>query len=437
MLLVYTTKKTPRLIFIFDFIFKEILGAEFRITTDKEEFLQSTFPKFNYSEAQFSSEPFIHSANLLFEKGIREQELSFNLWNEIPVLFYSHPRYEFPFDIFSASFYLVTRYEEYLPHMRDNYDRYIPNASIAIKKNFTGKPVVDIWAYQLRDYMKKYFPELQLTPRKYQFISTIDIDNAYAYSEKGFIRSTGAYLRSLSKFELEDFSHRLKTQLGLMHDPYDTYAMQLEIQKKYNLKTIYFFLLGDYDMNDKNVPASSFRFRSLIKYLADYADAGIHPSFASNEKPQKLKKEIARLNKILRRDVKKSRQHFLKLKFPQTYRTLIENDITDDYTMGYARVTGFRAGTCTSFRFYDIDSEEATQLRVHPFAVMDATLKYYLKLSPEESLPHIKQLISEIKKVDGTFISLWHNESLSDYKQWKGWKYIFEEMVKEAVDTRQ
>ncbi|HLG35464.1 MAG TPA: polysaccharide deacetylase family protein [Bacteroidia bacterium] len=433
MFLIYAPKKSSRLLYITDFIFREIFGIEFRSTTDKTEFQQHASAKLNYSDAQFSSEPFIYSSNLLFEKGIREQELNFNLLHETPVLFYSHPRYEFPFDIFAASFYLITRYEEYLPHLRDNHDRYLPNTSVASKKNFVNKPVVDIWAYQLRNYLKKFFPDLKFRERQYRFISTIDIDNAFAYLEKGFMRTTGAYLRSLMKLELKDFKDRLYSHLGLMYDPFDTYAMQLDIQKKYNLRTIYFFLLGDYDLNDKNVSASSFRFRSLIKYLADYSDAGIHPSFASSDSPQKVKIEILRLSKIVRRDIRKSRQHFLKLKFPQTYRTLIENDITDDYTMGYAHTTGFRAGTCTSYRFYDLDNEEMTSLNIHPFAVMDATLKYYLKLSPEESLVQIGQLIQEIKKVDGTFISLWHNESLSDYKEWKGWKYVFEEMIKLAV----
>lgn len=437
MLLIYTPKKTTRLTYIFDFIFKDILGVEFQISTDREEFGRNTSPKLNYSDAPFSSEPFIYSSHLLSEKGIREQEISFNLWNDTPVLFYTHPRYEFPFDVFAASFYLITRYEEYLPHLRDEYDRYLPNTSIASKKNFINKPVVDIWAYQLKNYLQKFFPDLKFSERKYRFISTIDIDNAYAYLEKGFMRTTGAFIRSLVKFELSDFKDRLFSQLNLMHDPYDTYSFQLKLQKKYNLKTIYFFLLGDYDLNDKNVSASSFRFRSLIKYLADYAAVGIHPSFASNSRPEKVRIEIQRLNKIVRRDIRNSRQHFLKLKFPHTYRTLIENDITDDYTMGYAHTTGFRAGTCTSFRFYDLDNEEITSLNIHPFAVMDATLKYYLKLTPEESLPKIQLLIDEVKRVNGTFTSLWHNESLSEYKQWKGWKYIFEEMIKIAVPVRQ
>ena len=433
MLLVYTTQITPRIHYIFDFIFNDILGTEFRLTTNKEEFIKSDAAKLNYSNAPFGNEVFVPAAGLLFEKGIREQELSFNLWNEIPVLFYSHPRYAIPFDLFAASFYMVTRYEEYLPHIRDLYERYNPSAAVAVKKKFVQKPVVDLWVMQLKELLSKKIPGIKFKERKYRYISTIDIDNAYAYLEKGFLRSTAAYIRSLMTVELGDFSDRLRSHLGLMRDPYDTYPLQLEIQKKYGVNTIYFFLLGDYDLNDKNVSFSSLRYRSLIQYLSDVADTGIHPSFASNAHPEKLPKEIARLAKTSRREVKKSRQHFLKLQFPQTYRQLLENDITDDYTMGFAQVTGFRAGTCTAFRFYDMDSEETTKLRIHPFAVMDATLRHYMKMSPQESVQHMDSLIKEVKSVKGTFISLWHNESLSDYKQWKGWKNVYEEMVRLAV----
>ena len=65
---------------------------------------------------------------------------------------------------------------------------------------------------------------------------------------------------------------------------------------------------------------------------------------------------------------------------PETYRNLIEFDITDDYTMGYAAQPGFRASTCSSFNFYDLDREQETKLRVHPFCIMDASLRHYLNV---------------------------------------------------------
>ena len=61
---------------------------------------------------------------------------------------------------------------------------------------------------------------------------------------------------------------------------------------------------------------------------------------------------------------------------------------------------------------------------------MDATLLYYLKLSPEQSLAQISELIHEVKNVNGTFISLWHNDTFSNYKQWEDWESVYTEMIK-------
>jgi hypothetical protein len=226
------------------------------------------------------------------------------------------------------------------------------------------------------------------------------------------------------------FLNRLLVLAGQRHDPYDTYDELFSIQQAYGLKCIYFFLVGDYAENDKNVPVTSKKLQSLIKNIADYNDCGIHPSYATNAFPEKIALEKSRLKKIIRRDITRSRQHFLMLKFPVTYRNLLDRDITDDYTMGHAGDVGFRASTCSSFLFYDLDREVTTKLRIHPFAIMDATFRYYLKIKPEEALNLIRSLADEVRAVDGTFISLWHNESLSDVSPWVGWKDLYAQMVK-------
>ena len=60
---------------------------------------------------------------------------------------------------------------------------------------------------------------------------------------------------------------------------------------------------------------------------------------------------------------------------------------------------------------------------------MDATLKYYLNLHPNEALANIQTIIDEIKNVNGHFISVWHNETWSDYKEWSGWSSLYEQML--------
>jgi hypothetical protein len=240
-------------------------------------------------------------------------------------------------------------------------------------------------------------------------------------------------LKSILKFDFHEIVERTKVILRLQKDPYDTYDFQLDVLKKYKFRSIYFFLLGDYGVNDKNLPIESKRFQALIKRIGDYAYVGIHPSYGSNKSSEQLKKEVGRLSKVLHRDVTLSRQHFLKLTLPETYRNLIDLDITDDYTMGYASQIGFRASICTPFNFYDLDMDIETKLKIHPFAVMEGTLKYAMKVQPEEAFKKIKPLIDEAKAVNGVFVSLFHNDSLNNEKLWLGWRAVYEEMVEYAV----
>lgn len=433
MLLIYTHKISLRCKYIFNLFFKDLYGIDYTITTDWEEYINHKGTKFSYCTHNPQAGFHIQSTSLIHEQGIKEQNISIGEWKGYKTLFKTDSLLEIPFDIFSASFYLVTRYEEYLPHLRDKYDRYEAESSIAYQHDFLQIPLINYWAFELKEILKDKFPDLKFREDQYKYISTIDIDNAYAFKQKGVMRTVGGYGRAFVNFFWKDASERTRVLLGKMQDPYDTYDMQLDIQKRYNLKVIYFFLLGDYGINDKNLPSNNKKFQSLIKHLNDYAEVGIHPSFGSNNNPVQVKKEINRLSTIVHREISKSRQHFLKLRFPVTYKTLIDNGITDDYTMGYATQIGFRASICTAFYWYDLDTELETNFRVHPFPVMEATLKFYMKVKPEDVAATVKPLIDHVKNVNGTMITLWHNETLSDWREWKGWGNVYEEVVKLCV----
>ena len=433
MLLIYTHKITSRNKYILNLLFKDILGIDIQLTTDVEKFKTHKEAKLSYTHNPIGDELFFISRNLLFETGITEQNISVFEHNNSKVFFATGKASALPFDVFAASFYLVSRYEEYLPYIRDEHDRFSAQDSLAYMNGFLQKPVVNSWILWLKELIQKRYPAFSFPEKKYEFISTIDIDNAYAYREKGFTRSIGGYLKSFSQFDIGEIIERTRVLLGLQKDPYDTYAFQLEMIKKYKLKSIYFFLLGDYGVNDKNLPIESKKFQSLIKMLGDYARVGIHPSYGSNKSKEQLKKEVQRLSHVLHREVTESRQHFLKLTFPETYRNLIDLDITDDYTMGFASQVGFRASICSPFNFYDLDMELETKLKIHPFAVMEGTLKYYMKVQPEDAMEKIKPLIDEAKAVNGVFISLWHNDTLNNSKLWKGWQAVYEDMVSYAT----
>ncbi|MBE0637367.1 MAG: polysaccharide deacetylase family protein [Bacteroidales bacterium] len=434
MILVYTPRITKRIGYIFKLYFDQILATNYEMTSNMETFRSFHGAKINYSKEHAEGCLHFFPAELLFKTGIEGQELSVFTYNGIKAFYPVHDHTSvFPFDPFAAAFYLVTRYEEYLPYKKDRFGRFDAIESFSAKNDFLQKPLINIWAYQIRDLLKEKFPGLRFRKRQFRFRPTLDIDSAYAFLHKGVVRNVAATGRNIFNLDFKEIKERFRVLVGRQEDPFDTYDFQLSLQKEFHLHPIYFILMADYGEFDKNLPVNNANFQRLIKSLADYAEVGIHPSFGANTSFQRLNTEVNRLSGILNREITKSRQHFLRLNFPVTYRNLIQADITDDYTMGYASLPGFRAGICDTYYFYDLDLETETMLRVHPFAVMDGTLKDYVQKEPAESLEIIREIIDEVKAVDGTFISLWHNESLNDLKRWEGWQALYVEMIRYAV----
>ena len=434
MLLIYTPKITNRLRYITGLMIREMHGLELAFTTDEAAYMACQEPRLCYGKCLADGELYIASSGLLFETGISGQEMHHFDFGDSKAFF---PVYDtaslFPFDLFSASFFLVSRYEEYLPHMRDIHGRFPARETEAFKQGFLHRPLVNVWAVALRKALSARYPAIVFRKRTFRFQPTYDIDAAYAFKRKGVTRTVGGFLKALKAGNFVELKQRLRVFLNLENDPFDTFALQFKWQKQYNLHPIYFILFADYGLNDKNLPVNDRHFQTLIKEIGDHAEVGIHPSYGSNHKPEKLATEITRLSKVLRREITASRQHFLKLELPATYRNLINQDITDDYSMGFASEPGFRASICDSFNFYDLDMEVETRLRIHPFAIMDGTFIDYFAMKPERAYTYIDPMLREVKALGGTFICLWHNHTLSGTGQFKGWVTVYEELLNNAT----
>lgn len=432
MLLVYTSKVTNRLRYIFEHFFTEMLGMSYSITIDKDEFIAYQDEKLNYSSRKFGDELFFYATPLLFERGIKQQKIKVDDFENTKMFFICKNNSDLPFDPFAAAFYLISRYEEYLPVEKDRFGRFPAAVSLAAQQGFLQKPVIDIWINKLEVVLKRRFPTVVIHRKSYKYLPTYDIDIAYAYTQKGVLRTLGAYAMSVKRMNFEEIKQRTRAIVGLDKDPYDTYEWQLQLQRKYKLTPVYFFLVGEYGVYDKNISIDNFTYQELIQSIGDVCDVGIHPSFQSNSDIRILEKETQQLSAILKKVIIRSRQHYIKLDITETYQNLIELDISKDYSMGYPDNIGFRAGTCSSFLFYDLPLEIKTNLRVYPFMVMDVTLKDYLQLSPAEAFETVKKLIHEVKAVKGMFSTLWHNNTLCECEDWIGWRTMYEQMVKEA-----
>ena len=434
MLLIYTHKITPRLKYVFKQIFRGFLDIQIGFTTAVDEFIAHDGHKMSYTNKPLGAELFFQSNKILFEQGINDVEINVTEVEGVPVFFQVGPKSAMHFDIFGASFYLLSRYEEYLPHIRDDHNRFSAEDSLAFKNGFIKKPLVDIWVDQLYAVLDERFNFEQKREKKFRFESTIDVSKVYDYNSKGFTRGIVGLFIDLFSFKFSRVYERVVTILGLRKDPYDSFSLLVRLQKKYKMKMSYFFLLANYSRYDRNISYNKTRLHSLIKAVGDRSNIGLHPSYFSNSMPEKFKIEKDRLEGIANFRIKSSRQHYIKLQLPETYRFLIDIEIFEDYSMGYADNIGYRASTSEVFYFYDLDFEIQTPLKIHPFVVSDYAMKKSMNLSPEKALEEIIQLLEFAKATKSNFISLFHNDSLGRSDDWQGWRNVYIEMVKLAYE---
>jgi len=429
-LLVFTYKITPRVRYVFKHICTRILGVEVAFTTVVEDFIAHQGLKLSYTKKPLGKELFIQSHYLLFEEGVTDVSVKIERWNHTKCFFKTAAPSALPFDIFAASFYLLSRYEEYLPYVADEYGRFPPENSIAYQYHFLKQPVIDIWTYEFKKIVQDKFPDYQFPIKEFKIQPIVDVPVAYQYKQKGFVRGVGGVLRDVLGLKFKEIYNRFMVVFGFRRDPFNTFKWLINVHKKRKLNPVFFFLLSDYTVYDKNINYQNKEFVSLIKSIADYFKVGLKGSYLALDNIAVLKEEKQRFENIFKISLKNNRNSFSKLKLPLVYRNLIQLEIQNDFTMGYVAESGFRAGTCTPFMFYDLDYETQTPLCIHSFCIMDHV---YKNTNKQRSFVEIKKIMDEVKQVNGTFNVVTHNYTFSEREEWLGWRKFYTQILDEGI----
>ena len=424
-ILFYSTVFSSRLDYIVSFFLKNLLGTNYRIVNNINEYKAFHGVKINYSNTTISdNEIWIKPHALLFEQNIKQQKIQINHINEVAVFFYHQKNADLTFDLFAASFYLLSRYEEYLPFKADRHGRFSASQSLAYKNGFIKQPIIHLWLKQLIDALQIKFPSFIPKSTKYVFKPTYDIDIPWAFKHRGLRGWVRAGLDVTSaKWPL--VKARYQVQIGQKNDPFYCFDELKTKHREYDIRPQIFWLIANPGKEDINPNYHLPAFQNLICSTARWSDPGLHPSYQSNKQLTLLQIEKKRLENILQHPITRSRQHFLKLRFPQTYRQLVKAGIQHDYSMGFADSVGYRAGTSEPFSWYDLEKEAVTNLKIHPFVAMDVTLRQYLGFYPEEATEQLRSLQDFCKKNKLTFSTLWHNSSFSHLHGWKNWGDVY------------
>lgn len=402
MLLILSPQTSPRLDYVCHVIFERVLGLEYSITDNEEKYKAHTDFKLRY----------LPKSNILFENDIRRQDEDLLLQDK-PAL----------------SFYLLSNYEEYLPDCpRDQHGRIAHEQSFMVRHGLYHQATVQRIALNYKSLLSKQKPDFKWKTIPYRFQPTFDIDIAYAFKGKTFFHFCGALGKAILTFQWNHAAQIIKAACQAdFQDPYDVYDIERQLCEKHGLKALYFFLTSKRTRFDRNISPKSKLFSSLLQQLKKFADIGIHPSYYS-EIQHSIAKEKQTLEQIGGVKIYCSRQHFLKVKFPDTFRNLIAAGITDDYSLGFYDRIGFRNGMATPFPFFDVKENKATNLMLHPLLLMDSAAVQELGME-EKYQKGITQLIQEVKTVGGEMIALWHSNFMPlDSRQLELFKETFKRM---------
>ncbi|MGZ5246435.1 MAG: polysaccharide deacetylase family protein [Flavitalea sp.] len=419
MVLIYAQTITPRLTYIFKVMLELLNGLEIRFTESKKEFLEYSGFRISYGE-EIDSALSYSAHSLLFDKGIKPYEPDKNSNDKIFSID----------DPFAAAFYIISRYEEYLPFQKDRFGRFEANQSILYTKGLLQVPFVQILAERIANDLKKVYPEISFTKKSYSPKVLIDIDQAYSYLGKGKFWSTYILFKNIVRADFNSLRLQNRVRRGAEKDPYDGYDFLKKQQQTSGLDFLYFIHCGDRGKYDRTLPVIKPEIRSLIKQISSYAKTGIHPSFYSNEVNGLFEMEIKRLKEIIGKKISYSRQHYLRLEMPVSYHKLIDAGIKEDYSMGYSTEDGFRAGICVPYHWYDLANEKETNLIIYPVCFMEGIYGEVKELSAEEAWDRMEKMIDTVKKFNGKPVVAWHNHTVTDHGIWMGWKEVFSRMIK-------
>lgn len=437
---VYTYLK-PEFEYITNVIFHEILGLDYQIIYDSNaentiielpnkktlSFTNSFFKKYkNPKEYLLHTEipqELINSKFLILNSDSGTQSIPIIYGKDILAINESH--IECGLDLFASSYFMLTRWEEYVINEKDAHGRFPSKESLAVKNGFINRPIVNEYIEFLWHLLKKLDYKGERKKLAFEIIPTHDIDELFFWTSKNRLKLPFKLLKSFQKYAEfktgELVNSFLKSLFDKTKDPYYQAVLNfINNNKKQAYLPIFFFIAGGNTKYEGFYAIKSRRTQNLLSHILEQGQSiGIHPSYLSSGKEDLFFAEIEQLNNSSQTKIKHSRQHYLRYHSPETFSELEKIGIKYDSSMYYSDAPGFRNGICHPFPIYDFINRKTLAIKEMPLIVMDTSLE---NKSKKESEIIISDLLNKVKTYNGQFVFLWHNSST----HWSHWKNVEE-----------
>ncbi len=336
-------------------------------------------------------------------------------------------------DIFASSFFMLTRWEEFVNKARNLHGNFPAYESIAYKYNFLGRPIVNEYVEMLWQMMKVLGCKQKRRKNNFKYVLTHDVDNVLKFPKlKSGIKNIyrNLFYKKNFKFVAEDIYQKITVHLNLQNDPYDTFDYLMDISEKLNVKSHFFFMAkGNTKFDNWYSSESEFVLNLVEKIKKRNHVIGIHSTYNSYNDSRQFRQEKLELEKIFKLNISCGRGHYLRFEIPTTWQIWEDNHMVWDSTAGYSEKEGFRCGTCYEYSVFNILTRKKLNLREKPLMVMEGSLvKYQKNTTAEQMEEKIKKIIDAVKRYNGDFVFLWHNSSFNT-NQWKEFQDIYEKVL--------
>ena len=413
-----------------DHIFKRILGQPINIINKVEDLpTLSASPLIVYSDTlKVKGALHIIPNGLLFKKGVREYDITMSTW-EGEKIFFSTQGGDIPFDIFSASFYLLSRYEEYLP-IKENFDNkgcFISGKSLAYKEGFLQTPLVDVWALKLEEKLQTFFSSYAPSAEKrFRFLPIISVNTPYRYRTYSILGNVLRMGKKILERDWSELKKQLRVLLRIDQDPYCNVDKIVELHNRNSLRPLFALRISNKKWYKRPI---YFAYSTYKKVLCRNYQIALCISGAAGTSVSQLKFEQKYLSRIFKTRIVIGVSGASEYVIPNFYRNLSNSKIKEDFSMSYPDRIGFRASTCTPFRIYDLNREEYYRIDVHsvPFTAWSAKR---MGLSKDEIINIATGMAKTIKALKGEFIIASHNDNFVDSSLFKGWSSTYEYTIR-------
>lgn len=420
-LIVFSTVLTPRIKYIFNFIFKDILKAEIEFTGNSQYFYESPQARISYGEKPLADELFFKSSTLLFSNKVEDLNIKTTSFGGYLAPFPVSDSL-FPFDIFAASFFIVSRYEEYL-HQKKTDEDFRAGKSLQNKWKIIDRPIIDEWAMILKNIIRTKYPDFKFHEKQFIQQPTINF-NVVPSAPQGFINQGKFLLNSFFNKENKFFTTKFDQLTGLEVKTNEVLFALDKTFEKTRTSPVFFIAFP-------NVSENYISLNGFDKMLSRRPVGLLRPCANDKQKISDIKEGLQKLQSVLPEQVNLNSQQLEVLKFPICYLNLLSSGVSVDYSMGYYETAGFRAGTCTPFNWYDLQLEKVTPLVIKSYCFSDFALQY---LSGEVIKNLIGYYINAVKVVSGSLFSSWQLRSVSDHLKYKKLSTAFKEMLADTAN---